>query len=234
MKQFALAVGLVCWASVAHASIGIAQADFANDKNTDDATAFTMTAGNTFVVSVVRTAGTGTFSVSGSVDGAFTATINNSPTNLWVFTKRNVTGGSQTVTLNGTDDGGTTFYYGSWLELSGADTMASITTDSTSDGSGTSHMCAATGLTGTGLFLCVGGFGSLATVTLGTGWTSENELTAVGAVIERKIETGSSEKGTFTTSVSTNTFAALVFFPEASGGGGGGGARSRLLIGVGH
>jgi len=204
---------------ILHAAVTEVAHDVTNDRaNVADSTTFTGSAGDTYVVGIVRTDGTGTFSMADTVNGSWGAAAITEGSDTWVFDKRNVSAGLTTVNLTCTD--GVSHYSATWLHIRGHDTSASLLTDTNTGDSGTSHTAATTGLTGTGMIIGLGANNSLVDVTLGSGYTSDNTLTAVGYMLERKIGTFSAEKPPWTTSASDSAHGLAILFVEATGGGG--------------
>jgi hypothetical protein len=193
--------------------------DFTNARaNLNDSTTFggnTIPAGATIAIGIVSVSGSGTFAISDTLNGAYTQSFHTTygaseSIDLWTF--RGSAAGTLTVNLTLT---GTATYYVTWLVITGADTSASITSDTISEGALNNHNCAATGLTGAGLFLGLAGLGTSTAWTPGSGWSTENDTTSAGAILQRKIETGTLEQGPYTTTVSTNSAGVLLFIPDS-------------------
>lgn len=191
----------------------------------------TVTGTNALVVGIFVNSGTGTITgCSGSINGALTQTAADG-TYDWIFSKRNITGGAETITCT-SSDGASTAYTSTGYELSGLDNAATPQTDLESN-TDTSHACYSPGITGTGFFFAVSTFGSTSDVTLGSGYTSDMNLTGAAGMSEYVIKAGSSETTPFVTSTSLFQQCAAAFFSEAAGGGGGGGGHHVLTLGAG-
>lgn len=193
--------------------------DVTNDRtNATDSTVFTTTTGDDIICFFVRTAGTGTFTMADNVNGSYTRVSGTQPSgsidDYWVFRRKGVTGGVTTVTLTCSD--GVTTYFGSWLHLRGVDQTATEQTDTIKTLATTNHTSATTGISGTGLYISMGGPSAITNVTPGSGWTTDNTITSVAALLQRKIQTGVVEVGPWTTSASLDAYGVEVFFAEAA------------------
>jgi len=184
-----------------------------------DATSFggnSIPVGATLIIGLVATSGIGTFAASDTLNGAWAhvrAYVQAGGEAIDVFAFRGSAAGTLTANLTLT---GSASYYATWLVVTGLDISASVLADSIDEATNTTHVCATTGLTGTGLYLGLASLGTNTDVTVGGGWATDNNTTGVGVCIERKIETGTLEKGPYTTSASVVAESNLVFFPETA------------------
>jgi hypothetical protein len=236
MKHHILVVFLLTFcASTADAAVGIVRTAVTNRGAGDQVLFSTLTTGDTVVVGLALTNGGGTITgCSDPTNGAYTLAVTNSDYGgSWIYYKRNITGGSLSVTCV-SSDGASSNFSALGAELNGVDNVGTVLTDTLTETSGVTHTCASPGITGDGFFLGVAAMGALATVTPGAGWTQLNDQVDAAAVLVYKSESGSSETYPFTLSTSSGTGCAAAFVPAAAGGGGGGGGHvHRLLMGVG-
>jgi hypothetical protein len=167
-----------------------------------------------------------TWTVSDAVNGTYTLHENlllvlSTRLAAVLGSKRNVTGGFSTVTLNSmasSADWVTDMY-----EVSGLDNALAVTSSNHSDsGTGMSSPCGDSGLTGTGFIFCISLFtdGNFlvdgGATTPPSGWTNDSISTSVLAT--RHISTFSSEVGTFTTANAVQTYSAIALFKTAAAG----------------
>ena len=174
-----------------------------------------VTTGNTIVVFMIKMSGASTdWLCSDAVNGSYDAWVpwGTYGREMSVARKRNVTGGFTVVDI--TSAGGTITGDFIVMELAGAHNTDAWTSDTIDETGLTSHVCATTGLTGTGLFVGMGNFGSATDITNGSGWTQGNNTTANGGVIQYKIENGTLEKSPYTTADAINDTGHLSFIPE--------------------
>lgn len=198
-----------------------------------------ITGGNAIIFrSYINSGNEATISVSDATNGTYGVVADYSafstPPNrdLYIIAKRNLTGGFTQITIT-PSDAGHTFSYRA-CEVSGLDNAATPQTDSSLEGSATSHVMGGSAtLTGTGLVVGVSVFGDGVDDTAGTGYTAEGDVTSVGGFFQRKIATFTGEQAAFTVSPATNATSIVALFVESTGGGGGGG-RHRMLRGVGR
>lgn len=179
-----------------------------------------LTAGRAVVVAVIRNSGNvTTWTVS---DGSNTYStdlselgVTGADEDLFVFSARNITGGPTTITIDPVDET-TGWSYCIW-EVSGLDNSATPSVDTNpGEAATTSHVCGATGLTGSGLFVGLGQFGELENVTAGSGYSTDNNVTAAPCCIQRKLGSGTLDKAPYTTGTTTNTYGAMVLYIDVS------------------
>ncbi len=198
-----------------------------------------VTGGNAVIFrSYVNAGGAATITVSDATNGTYgevasLAVFNSDPNrDLYIIAKRNLAGGFAQLTITPSD--GTHVFSYRACEVSGLDNAATPQTDSSAEGSSTSHVMGGSAtLTGTGLVVGVSVFGDGVDVTAGTGFTAEGDVTSVGGTFQRKIGTFTAEQAPFTVSPTANATSIVALFVESTGGGGGGG-RHRMLRGVGR
>jgi hypothetical protein len=190
-----------------------------------------VTNGNAIVVVVVVGVAASTIGASDGTNGTYVndSSIGTDSDSAAILSKRNVTGGTITVSVTSSATGNGHF----WIcEVSGLDNAASPLIGNNDEAATTTHVCSTAGLSGTGIAFCAVEFTTNATTTPGASYTA---LPASGSTArwgQYSIGVFSANQGPFTTTASIADVAAMAVYVDAAAGGGG--TSSKSLLGVGR